>query len=124
MTSFFENEHEHLNIMHQNIAGLINKRNFVEIILEELAPKMEPDILCITEHFVQRGDENNIRLENFELAAIYSRNSQKRGGACILVRKGIHDKHLESVASYSVKGIFECCAIELDLNLYYYNLCI
>lgn len=59
------------------------------------------------------GHEKLLNITNYELAACYSRHKKKRGGACILVKKGHEYRELPDVTKYSISGIIECCAIEL-----------
>lgn len=102
-----------LYILHQNIAGLINKQDLLTVYLDDLEDKGKPvDVICITEHFVQEGLENMINIPNFRLAACFSRN-KSRGGSCILIRSGIEYKILPEYNKKSICNIIECCAIEL-----------
>ena len=100
--------------MHQNIAGLLSKSDLLVIYVQELLSKqINLDIICITEHFIMSGQEKLLHIPNYKLAACYARQNIKRGGACILVKKGIEYKDLPDIMSHSVRGIIECCAIEL-----------
>lgn len=112
MISFFSNKY--INVLHQNIAGLINKSNDLIICLDVLKEKLiNVDILCITEHFIMEGYQNQLYIPNYCLAAIYCRKEKKRGGACILVHKELQWKELSRIAKLSTPGVFECCAIDL-----------
>lgn len=112
MNSFFSNKY--VNILHQNIAGLINKSDDLLICLDELSKKyINIDILCITEHFIMEGYQNLLYLPNYNLAAMFCRNEKKRGGSCILIKNGIQWKELPKVAKLSIPGMFECCGVEL-----------
>lgn len=73
--SFFSNND--MYILHQNIAGLINKSELLSVCLDELMEKnIEVDILCITEHFMMAGYEKYLVIPNYSLAASYSRNDK------------------------------------------------
>lgn len=77
-----------LNILHQNIESLSAKIEDLESNLELMADnKIEIDVICLTEHFLKEGHESNINMTKYKMASIYSRSDQKRGGACILLRK-------------------------------------
>lgn len=116
--------YDNIKILHQNIAGLLSKSSNLTVCLEELASeKTLIDIICITEHFMQSGHEDLISIPNFRLAAHFSRNLKKRGGACILTRTGLDFKELCHVAKQSISGVLECCAIEL-INLHVIIVCI
>lgn len=54
-----------------------------------------------------------LTLPNYSLAAFFSRNNSKRGGTCILVKKGLQWRELHDVKKYSISGLCEFCAIEL-----------
>jgi hypothetical protein len=111
--SFFFDSY--LNILHQNIAGLINKSDELTVCLDELSNKELPvDILCITEHFIQCGYENFVDIANYTLAASFSRKDSKRGGSCILVKNGYQWTELTEVRHLSISGVVECCAIQLS----------
>lgn len=98
--------------MHQNIAGLLNKSDVLTLHIQELHIKenINIDVLCITEHFVTSGQESLIKIPNFKLAACYSRDRQKRGGSCILIRNRYRYRELPNS---SISGLFEYCAIEM-----------
>lgn len=99
--------------MHQNICSFLCKFEYLTIALEELSKNSETvDVLCLSEHFVQDDHERNIILKNYDLASAFTR-SGKRGGTCILIRKGHSFKELMEYKKMSVKQMFECCAVEL-----------
>ena len=100
--------------MHQNIAGLLNKSNELIVCLEEMSEKdTDIDIICLSEHFMMSGHEKLLFIPNYILAACYARNDSRRGGTCILVKKGHQYKELQDIAKLSINGVFECCAIYL-----------
>lgn len=51
------------------------------------------------------GQEYLLHIPNYRLAACYARSNIKRGGACILVKKGHEYKELPDIMKYSVSGI-------------------
>lgn len=113
--SFFD--YKHLNVIHQNIAGLLNKCNDLTVCLEEISEKnTEVDIICLSEHFMLAGQEQLLYIPNYTLAACYSRKDIKWGGARILAKKGHQFKELQDIAKLSISGILECCAIDLTMH--------
>jgi hypothetical protein len=101
-------------ILHQNIAGAINKADALSVYLENLRDVGRGiDVLCLTEHFMVAGQENQLTVPNYTLAAHFSRNNMKRGGACILVRNGFAWREIPEVAAFSLANSIECCALEL-----------
>lgn len=102
--------------MHQNIEGLLNKQDNLTISLENL--EKEVDVVCLTEHFVKVGNEGNIQLQGYQLAAAFQRSARSRGGCCILVRDDIEYCVLRDAEELSQQFHFECCAIYIkELNL-------
>lgn len=100
--------------MHQNIAGLLNKTDSVQLCLNELVHKnVSVDILCFSETFVRAGDELNINFKNFNLACSFSRKREKRGGVCILINKMFDFKNIELPKDLCTEKIFECCGLEI-----------
>lgn len=100
--------------MHQNIAGLLNKTDALNVCLTELSDKsINVDVLCITEHFMMSGYENHLIIPNYCLASFFCRIASKRGGACILIRNGHQWQEVPQIAALSVSGVVECCGVEL-----------
>lgn len=107
--------YNHINVMHQNIAGLISKADELTVCLEEMKIKNRKtiDVLCITEHNMTDANEEQLFLPNYRIAASLCRN-KKRGGSCILTRMDHDFRTLSDIAKYSIPNVIECCAIELS----------
>lgn len=111
--SFFVNNGK-LNILHQNIAGVLNKIFPLKIALEELRMKQKAiDVICLTEHFIKNGEEDNLVIRGYKLAATYSREKAHRGGACILLRNGLICEKIDWLSDLCEENKFECCGITL-----------
>lgn len=110
--------------MHQNIQGALSKLDFIEITLNEMLNSGKRiDVLCLSESFLKKGDENNLKICNFKLASSFSRCKQKRGGSCILVKKNLYFKQLQICKDLSIEKVFECCGVEIpDHNLVVINI--
>lgn len=112
-SSFFvaqSNRDCQIRLFHQNIAGLLNKLNNLEICLDNFQKNWACiDIVCLSETFVKSGNEANISLKHFKLADFYSRSQVKRGGVCILVRNGIEFIELPLCKKLAMDKHFECC---------------
>jgi hypothetical protein len=81
--------------------------------LEELRSSEKPiDIICITEHNMKPGDDEQLFVSNYNLASCYSREN-RNGGSCILVKNCHKYVVLTDVLSTSITNVFECSAIEL-----------
>jgi exonuclease III len=105
-------------ILHQNICGLLNKLDMLEVTLKDFQNDYQNiDVLCFSETFVQRGCESNIILNNFKLASSYCRENN-RGGTAILVRKSLEIKSVEIMSKLASDYYFECCGTEItSINL-------
>lgn len=101
-------------IFHQNIAGLLNKLDNLEICLLEYSKSNFPvQILCLSETFIKRGDENYVRMKDFRLISSFSRVKEKRGGVCILVRKSVQCTPINFDSDLVSEKIFECCGVNI-----------
>lgn len=70
------------------------------------------DVICLSETFVQEGDERNISLENYMLGSHWSRPNARRGGVCVLVKKNMHFVKLDNISKeLSAQNVFECCGV-------------
>jgi hypothetical protein len=103
-----------LLILHQNIAGLLSKKDLLELVLKDLYANNGKyvDVICLSETFVRTGDEANINIEGFELAAWFSR-SKRRGGTCILCRDHLETKPLNFLNEFKTELYFEVCGTEI-----------
>lgn len=70
------------------------------------------DVLCFTEHNMINSDLKLLNIPNFMIASCYARSNRK-GGACILVRNDHQFKEIKSVTKYFITNVIEGCAIEL-----------
>lgn len=100
--------------MHQNIAGVLSKKEILEVALNEMSEKNEtPDLICLSETFVQKHCESNILLKGYKLGASFCRLKQKRGGVCILHDDNTKIKELPLINDFATELSFECCGLEL-----------
>jgi hypothetical protein len=121
---FFEPKSTDFILLHQNVQGLLNKLEDIELCIDEMADRNNSiQVLCFTETFIKQGSESNIRIKGFNLAATFSRKNIKRGGSCILVRQHYQYRSLVLCKTLSVEKVFECCGIEIP-NLKCILICI
>jgi exonuclease III len=100
-------------IFHQNIAGALNKVEELETaILELRADKTDIDVICLSETFIKKGEEQFLFLQNFKLASSYTREN-KRGGSCILIRNNLDFEELTSIRHLTTEKVFEVCGIKI-----------
>lgn len=72
-----------LVLFHQNIAGLLNKIDSVEICFNEFSENCNAlSIACFSETFVRAGDEHLLVFKNYKYGCSFSRSNEKRGGVC------------------------------------------
>lgn len=109
-------DHNSFTILHQNIAGLFSKLDILKVALEELKNrKLDIQVLCLSETFIQCGDEVILKLPNHKVAAYFSRCNIKRGGSMILVNKELDFKIINICKELSISETFECCGVEIPL---------
>lgn len=102
-----------LSILHQNICGLINKSEELQVHIENFEDEGKLlDLICITEHNMITGDLTQLNIPNFIIGACFARNS-RRGGCCILIRKTHKFQLIPEIGKISIPGIIECCGIRL-----------
>lgn len=112
--SFFESNLNNFTILHQNIAGLLSKKDMLQIVLHEFSlKKTQIDVICLTETFLKAGNEQNFSLNGYRRANWYSRKNMKRGGVLIMCKEGIRFKTLPFLSELQMDYNFECCGIEI-----------
>lgn len=100
-----------ITIFHQNIAGILNKRDIFETVIIELSQTLgDIDVICLSETFLKRGTETNLILNSYLTSTSYSRINQRRGGVCILLKETLIYKVIKIDSS---PHSFEGCAVEL-----------
>lgn len=98
--------------MHQNIAGVLSKRDLVEVTINDLQLITEGiEVVCLSETFIKSGSLANFTIHNYQ--ASYYRQNERRGGTCILIKSNIEFKKLDFILSLSQNYHFEACGIEI-----------
>lgn len=98
-----------LNIVHQNIQGLMGK----ELELELFMNCNNIDILCITEHWL-KDHQFMFSFNNHQVASSFSRVNLIRGGSLIFVHNNLKFKERKDIVSLSVERVAEIACIELE----------
>lgn len=102
-------------LLHQNIAGILSKKELIEITLDEQENGGRCfHVLCFSETFIRLGSERNVHINGFRLASSFSRTGQKRGGVCILCKENILIRKLDFLDEFAEEQVFECCGIEIQ----------
>lgn len=78
-----------INILHQNIQCIRNKILELEIFITSL--ENSPDLLCLTEHWLNKDEVDLIKIENYQLISCYTREMSIHGGSCILIKDTLKD---------------------------------
>lgn len=85
--------------------------------MEQITTEFEDiKILCFSEHWKSEEELSCYKINNFTLISNYCRNSGEHGGVAIYVKEGFKAIETKNLCKYSVKGQFECAAIEFKLN--------
>lgn len=101
-------------VFHQNIASILAKQEILELTIQELQDTgTDPDVICLTETFLKSGYERYLNIKHYELATSYCRD-QRRGGTCILVKKGLLCRDLTFLKTYTSQKTFEACGIHIS----------
>lgn len=109
-------DHSHaltnISFFHLNVQCLANKIDELNIYLD----KFSYHVVCLSEHWLQGGDINLVKLCGYVLGTSYSRTSHIHGGVGIYVREHIKFKNIE-LCKYCCEMHAEFCSIELlDFN--------
>ena len=72
-----------------------------------------PDILCLSEHWLNKGEEEVVKLKDYVNTAVYCREIKKRGGSAILVRNCIQTECLD-MSNLQQELDFECVGITVN----------
>ena len=109
-----------LKIFHQNIRGLRNKIDELNLHLLECIPQVQ----CFTEHHFKEFEIINTRINNYNLGAYYCRKTRKFGGVGIFVHDTLSCTPIDLI-EYCNKQDLEACALKFKiLNNAFCILCI
>lgn len=93
-----------------NIQGIGEKYNILEAFVSDIR---EPDVICITEHFVTEEFCQDISIDGWHTAATYGRKNTIHGGVAVL-SKDQNFTVLENINSLSIEIHCEVAAVYLD----------
>lgn len=98
--------------MHQNIASILKKKDEFEIVLANLKKENKDiNVICLSETFIKKGHESNLTLSDYKIGSMYTRENEKRGGTCILLKNNISFTKLQIAESLSEDYNFECSGV-------------
>lgn len=98
-----------MKLVHQNIRGLLSKIDCVEVFIDS----ENPDIICLTEHYLKSAEFDILKLAGFHSITAYCRSHTKGGGVCILMKENITYQRID-VAEFSEENICELAAAVID----------
>jgi exonuclease III len=104
-----------LNILNLNIQGLRSpdKYTIFSTFVETL--EITPDIIILSEHWMDYDQVQLFFLKGFELIAYIARKTRQRGG--VLILKNILPKaQIKNIAVTPVEYFFEGCGAQLIIN--------
>ena len=100
--------------MHQNIQGLGNKIEKLQVVLSEI----NSSIVVLSEHWQSSDQIKLINLENYLLCSSFCRNKNKHGGVSIFVNSNLKSADLPQIKEKSIVNVIECSAIDiLSINV-------
>lgn len=104
-----------MTLLHQNIAGILNKNEIFDLTITDLSAKLgNIDFICLSETFMKKGSECNLLLPGYKIASCFSRQDQRRGGTCILIKNEFDYTPLLHITNqFACPYSFECCGVEL-----------
>ena len=70
-------------IYHQNLCGISNKKDELEVYLNEL---QDIEFICVSEHFLNKAMISQFTFPNYILSSFNTRSNKIRGGTLIRIR--------------------------------------
>ncbi|KAJ8737452.1 hypothetical protein PYW08_000047 [Mythimna loreyi] len=89
-----------INLVHQNIQGLMNKDLEVDLFLN----CNNIDILCLTEHWL-KSHQLMFNFSNHQIGSSFNRIDALRGGSLILINNNLKYKERKDIVCLSVERI-------------------
>lgn len=99
------------NVFHQNLCGLNNKKEELEIYIHDKY-QTSMHYLCISEHFLNEINIPLCHLENFKIASYNTRLKRKKGGTLILVAKDREFEETVITKNFYKAQCFEVCGVK------------
>jgi len=100
-------------ILHQNIQSIGNSLNQLNHLIQDLTGVR---VLCVTEHWKTKDELQFFTPHNFKLVSSACRERGEHGGSAIFVHQSIKCKSIIKITKLSKKQIFECSAVDCDIN--------
>lgn len=72
----------------------------------------KPDVLCVTEHWLQQDEKDLCKIEDYDVMSFFSRKNIQRRGSSIYPAKGQLFIEKEEIVRKSVEGHIECAVVQ------------
>jgi hypothetical protein len=113
LTSSQKYQYSSFNIFHQNIRGLKDKHD--KMICSLISFNINPQLICISEHYTIEHNLSTISLENYKLAVNFSHVNYQGGGTCIFIRNNLTYSPL-TVSQSGEEKILAPCALQVSIG--------
>lgn len=80
--------------------------------IEELMKNYPADFLCLTEHWLNQAQINNITISGYKLVSNKSRNEGQHGGTALYSQTKIVSEERRDICQLSEDFTLECAAVE------------
>lgn len=109
-----------LNIFHQNVCGINNKVNELELYVQQLNQNKCTHFICLSEHFLNDTMANLLNFTNYKLLSYNTRVNKKRGGTLILGYQGRDSEEVKLVKElfYQTDCFEICCVRDIETGIY------
>lgn len=99
-----------LNIVFQNVCGILNKKDELEVYLNTL--ESQPSYVCLCEHFLTPLSVQCFNFNNYGLVSYNVRHNKKRGGTLILAKDGVTCEETDVGKKLYKRDSFEVCTVK------------
>lgn len=111
------NNYISLNIYLQNLCGVGNKKEELEIYLQDF--HLDNLYVCITEHFLTIESAPQFNVSNYKMVSLNTRKNKKRGGSLIMARNDIVCEEVPFCQKIYKIESFEICGVkDVSTNIY------
>lgn len=115
------NNNESIKLFHQNVQGISNCVNNLNVILSGL----KVDFVVLTEHWQSADRIKAYQLENYTMASFHCRTAKlAHGGVVLYCADFLRPIIRQDINSLSEDYVFECTAAEFKVDNVYYVICV
>ena len=107
--SFPDNNDSSLNVIHFNIRNLLSNKDELEAIISTM--KRKPDVICLSETWLDNSDDSTIKIEGFLIYNVI--RESPHGGVSILVSDNLKSNLVPNFSYVSAE--LEICTVTITL---------